>query len=326
MDSSWYFLRYCDPKNDKKPFDESKVKYWMPVDQYIGGIEHAVGHLIYSRFFTKVLRDMKILPGNLDEPFIRLFNQGIVHKNGVRMSKSAGNAVTQEEISEKYGIDAARLFLMFVASPESGIEWTDTGIEGVFRFVKRVLSLKTNSKADEKSEHYRNKFIKEFSDDIENFKFNLAIIKLIKFSEVLSEKCDKQSYEDFLKTISVFAPHIAEELWHKIGNKTFISLEKWPAADEKKINGKFEEAEKNADNTVSDILNVLSIIRQKTGKEGAKIYLYVIPNELASYNAEAISKRIGKETKIFAVNDKKKYDPEGKAGKAKPGKPGIYIE
>jgi leucyl-tRNA synthetase len=147
----------------------------------------------------------------------------------------------------------------------------------------------------------------------------------MKFAEILSEKCDKQSYEDILKTISVFAPHIAEELWHKLGNKTFISLEKWPEADESRINEKFEQEEKNVEKAVSDILNVLKIIKEKTGKEGGKIYLYVIPNELFSYNAEAISKRTQKEVKVFAVNDKKKYDPEGKASKAKPGKPGIYI-
>ena len=115
MDSSWYFMRYCSPKEKTKAFDAKAVEYWMPVDQYIGGIEHAVGHLIYSRFFTKALRDMGLL--KCDEPFSALFNQGIVYRDGKKMSKSAGNAVTQDDISKDYGIDTARLFLMFVASP-----------------------------------------------------------------------------------------------------------------------------------------------------------------------------------------------------------------
>jgi leucyl-tRNA synthetase len=128
------------------------------------------------------------------------------------------------------------------------------------------------------------------------------------------------------KVISPFCPHVAEEIWQEIGNKTFISLEKWPEVDSSKIDEKLEEIEKNIDKTVSDILNVLNIIKQKTGKEGTKIYLYVMPNELSNYNPEIISKRVCKEIKIFAVNDKTKFDPENKSSKAKPGKPAIFIQ
>lgn len=325
MDSSWYFLRYCDSKNNKKPFDEKKVKYWMPVDQYIGGIEHAVGHLMYSRFFTKALRDMKLLPENIFEPFMKLMNQGIVYKEGAKMSKSHGNVVTQEVISKKYGIDTARLFLMFLAAPESQVEWTDEGIEGISRFVKRILDLKVNGKKDNRTEHYRNKFVKEITLNIENLKFNLGVVKLMSFFDKIKDNCDKQSYFDFLKMLSVFAPHISEELWEKAGNKNFISLSSWPEHDEKKINNKFDEEDEAKDKIVSDILNIFRIVESK-GEKKTKVYVYVIPNELSLYDEGNISNRVGKPVKIFAVNDKNKYDPTSKSKNSKPGKPAIYLE
>ncbi len=324
MDSSWYFLRYCDSKNKNNPFDSKKVNYWMPVDQYVGGIEHAVGHLIYSRFFTKVLRDMKFV--NVDEPFMRLFNQGIVYKDGRKMSKSCGNVVTQDEISKKYGIDSARLFLMFVAAPDSNMEWSDEGVEGIYRFVRKVFELKAKGKKDSKSEHYRNKFIQEISSDIDGFRFNMAVIKLMRWLDILRENPEKTAYMDFLKILSVFAPHITEELWERAGGKGFVSVSDWPEFDEKKIDEKIEAAEKNLEKSISDILNILKIVKERTGNEGEKVYLYVIPNELNSFDSEVLSKRVGKIVKVFAVNDKKKYDPEGKSSKAKPGKPGIFVE
>jgi len=138
VDSSWYFLRYCDSKNNKLPFDPEKAAYWMPIDTYIGGKEHATMHLIYFRFFTKFLRDIGLL--KIDEPAPRLFNQGMLHKNGVVMSKSKGNVVIPEEIAKKYGIDTARLFLLFVASPDKDMEWSDEGIEGSFRFINKLMA------------------------------------------------------------------------------------------------------------------------------------------------------------------------------------------
>jgi leucyl-tRNA synthetase len=259
MDSSWYFLRYCDNKNNKQAFDKKNVDYWMPVDQYIGGIEHAVGHLIYSRFFTKALRDLGYL--SFDEPFLRLFNQGIVNKDGSKMSKSQGNIVTQDEISEKYGIDTARIFLMFVADPESSMEWNDAGVESIFRFVKRVIALEAKEKSNDKLEHYKNKFVKEITFDIEHFKFNLALIKLMKWEDVLSKGCDKKSYEEFLKIFSVFAPHVAEELWFNYGKKSFISIEEWPKFDEKKINEKVEFSEGLVNSLVEDINQVQKLAK-----------------------------------------------------------------
>ncbi len=326
VDSSWYFLRFCDSQNKKKPFDEKKAEYWMPVDQYIGGAEHAVMHLIYSRFFVKALKDMGFL--KFDEPFKKLFNQGIVYRNGQKMSKSVGNVVFQTDISDKYGIDTARLFLMFVSSPDRQMEWNDQGVEGAFRAINKLIRLKDKivKKAEEREEHKINLTIKKVSANIENFDYPKAIIPLFECLDSLQDGLNKKSYEILLKLISPFCPHIAEEMWEKVGNKGFVSLEEWPKADEKKIDEKFEKAEQSADKTVGDVMNVLKIVKEKSGKEANMVYLYVIPNELVNFDSEVLTRRVGKDVKVFAVNDKKKYDPEGKAGKAKPGKPGIYVE
>ena len=325
VDSSWYFLRYCDSHNMKEAFDKKKTEYWMPVDQYIGGAEHAVMHLMYARFFTKALRDLGYV--NFDEPFTRLFNQGIVYKDGAKMSKSKGNVVFQTEISDKYGIDTARLFLMFVSSPDKQMEWSDEGVEGSFRIINKLIRLKEkiSDKTTPMQDNKINFAIKKVNGALETFEYPKAIISIVECIDAFADNIKKESYEILLKLIHPFCPHITEELWHEIGHKSFISLASWPTIDESKIDEKLELAEKNVDKTVADILNVLNIIKEKTGKEGKSIYLYVIPNELANYNAEAITKRTGKEIKIFAVNDKEKYDPEGKASKAKPGKPGIYV-
>jgi leucyl-tRNA synthetase len=287
-------------------------------------------HLIYARFFTKALRDLGYL--NFDEPFIKLFNQGMLHgADGNKMSKSLGNVVNPIEIINKFGADALRMNLMSLASPDKDSVWNDNGVESVYRVLIRVMTFFKNIKIGKSSariESKVNKTIKEVTDDIENFRYNFAIIKIRALFEAFEgeKEISKKDLESFLKILHPICPHITEELWNKLGNKTFISLESWPASDESKIDEKLEQAEKNVDKTVSDILNVLNIIKEKTGKEGNKVYLYVMPFELASYNAEAIAKRVVKELKVFAVNDKAKYDPEGKAGKAKPGKPAIFIE
>ena len=139
VDSSWYFLRFCDPQNAELPFDPATAAYWMPVDFYSGGVEHAILHLLYSRFFTRVLRDVGLV--NFDEPFKRLLTQGMVLKNGAVMSKSKGNVVDPDDMLQKYGADALRLYVMFVAPPEKEVEWSDAGLEGSFRFLVRVWRL-----------------------------------------------------------------------------------------------------------------------------------------------------------------------------------------
>ncbi len=327
VDSSWYFLRYCDNKNKKKPFDRNKVEYWMPVDQYIGGAEHAVMHLMYARFFTKVLKDLKFL--DFDEPFTKLFNQGIVYKDGAKMSKSKGNVVLQTEISEKYGIDTARLFLMFVSSPDTQMEWIDEGIEGSSRIINRLIRLyeKIVKSTDRKQESRINTTIKKVTENIEKFDYPKAVIAIIEMVDHSSEGITKKNYGTLLKLISPFCPHVAEELWHKIGNKSFISLEEWPEIDESKIDKKVEEEEKLIEKLADDINSIIRIVKEK-GKTVSKAFVYVLPQEKQIYseNIDLIKKKTNLEINIFAVNDKKKYDPENKSSKAKPGKPGVYLE
>ncbi len=247
VDSSWYFLRYCDSKNNKLPFDPKKAGYWMPIDMYIGGKEHATMHLIYFRFFTKFLRDIGLL--KIDEPTLNLFNQGMLHKGGFVMSKSRGNVVTQEDIAAKYGIDTARLFLLFVASPDKDMEWSDEEIEGSFRFLNKFYNLisekKIKNKIDKKEESKLNKTIKETTEYLENFIFNKAIISMMQFTNWLNgqETISKESATKLVLMMSPFTPHACEELWHKLGNNPFCSLQKWPDYDKKKIDEKTEASE-----------------------------------------------------------------------------------
>ena len=324
VDSSWYFLRYCDNKNNKNIFNSKKVNYWMPIDQYIGGKEHATGHLIYFRFLTKVLKDMNLV--NFDEPALRLFNQGMLHKNGYVMSKSRGNVVSPEEISEKYGIDTGRLFLLFVASPDKDMEWNDEGIEGAYRFINKIYNLfdKKTVKHNERLESKRNKIVKEVTENIESFRYNISIVKLMEYVNYLNTKgASKECLEVLLKLLAPFTPHLAEEFWHK-NHRSFISLEKWPSFDVKKIKNEFEFEDKLIEQTIQDIRSILNIVKIKP-KKG---YIYCIPKEKKIFedNKNLFEIELNLKINIFAVNDKNIYDPQNKAKKAKLGKAGIYIE
>ncbi|MBI5803465.1 leucine--tRNA ligase [Candidatus Pacearchaeota archaeon] len=332
FDSSWYYLRFCDSKNKKEIFDRKKVKYWMPVDSYIGGAEHATMHLIYARFFTKVLRDMKFL--DFDEPFKKLFNQGMVHaSDGFVMSKSRGNVVDPSEIVKQFGADTLRLFLVSNGSPDKDFNWDSRGIEGIHKFLNKAhdfLQKTKPSSSSKKTESKLNKSTKEITEDIENLRYNIAIIKIRQLFDYISEegRISKKDVQSFVKLISPFMPHLAEEFWEKLGNKGFISLEKWPEADEKKIDESIEKEEQAIDKIVNDINNVVRIIKEKQDKEFTKAFIYVIPKEknLVSKNINSIEKRTGLKVQVFASNDSKKYDPEEKSKNAKPGKPGIYLE
>ncbi len=328
VNSSWYYLRYCDSKNDKKLFDSKKVNYWCPIDKYIGGKEHATMHLIYIRFYTKFLRDLGLL--DFDEPAVSLFNQGmLLGPDGDKMSKSKGNVVLPESVSKVYGIDTARLFLVSVASPDKDVAWSEQGVEGSLRFIKRIFdyfdSVKIG-KSSKRMESKVNKAIKEITRNIEYFEYNLAVIKLRKLFEGLELEISKKDLESCLKLLSPFAPHIAEELWEKIGGKGFISLAEWPRADEKKIDEKFEKIDEMNEKIVSDVLNILKIVKEKQGREVDNVYVYVLPKELEFYDVELLNKRIGKKVEVYMVNDKNKHDLTGKSKNAKPGKPAIFVE
>ncbi len=328
VNSSWYYLRYCDPKNKNEIFDKRKVSYWCPIDLYIGGKEHACLHLIYIRFYTKFLRDLGLL--KFDEPALRLFNQGfLLGPDGEKMSKSKGNVIVPEIVSEKYGIDTARLFLVSIASPDKDIIWSENGVEGSLKFIRKIFDYAKNlkiGKTSEKLESKINKTIKQVTDDIEYLKYNFAVIKLRSLFESLENEISKQDFEKCVKLLSPICPHIAEELWSKLGNKSILSSESWPSYDGSKINEKFEKTEELTEKTVSDILNIFKIVSERENKEVEKVYLYVLPHELENYSEKEISIRINKPVKIFSVSDKNKYDPQGKSSKAKPNKPAIYVE
>ncbi len=287
IDSSWYFLRFTDAKNEQQVFDSSKTNDLMPVDQYVGGIEHAILHLLYSRFFTKVLRDRGLL--NFDEPFQRLLTQGMVQgltytnpkksdkdkwvpvnlvdpadprdpKTGdplqlvyATMSKSKGNGVAPEDVIAKYGVDTARMFILFKAPPEKDLEWDEADVEGQFRFLNRVWRLVTDyiasgvsrgntlsdlTKSEKDLRRAIHTAIKAVSEDVEDeYQFNTAVSELMKLSNALTDASCKDSpiYAEGIETLVVllapFAPHIADELWHLMGNSNSVHTHAWPTFD-----------------------------------------------------------------------------------------------
>lgn len=285
IDSSWYFLRFADARNADAIFDSAKANDWLPVDQYVGGIEHAILHLLYSRFFTKVLRDRGLI--NFDEPFSRLLTQGMVQnityknpKTGKylpldqvnpddpkdpetgdplevfyeKMSKSKYNGVAPQDVLAKYGADTARMFILFKAPPEKDLEWDDADVEGQYRFLNRVWRLVTDfadretptaatspdlSKPEKELRRAIHTAIKEISEDIEgDYQLNTAVSELMKLSNALTDSPAKESavytegIQTLVKLLAPFAPHIAEELWHRLGHTESVHHQGWPVLDE----------------------------------------------------------------------------------------------
>lgn len=232
FDSAWYFLRFCSPQFDKEPFDKGKAKYWMPVDQYIGGIEHAILHLLYSRFFTKFFKDLGMI--DFDEPFQRLLTQGMVLKDGEVMSKSRGNIVDPDSIIKNYGADTLRLFILFAAPPETELEWDDRGIEGASKFLNRVWRIQDNLKVESDSSLTRtlHRTIKKVTGDFQDFKFNTAIASLMELTNVIYQSgADRQVFMRLIIMLAPIVPHFAEELWQSLGNKQSIFKAGWPEYD-----------------------------------------------------------------------------------------------
>ncbi|MDO8682275.1 MAG: leucine--tRNA ligase [Armatimonadota bacterium] len=270
IDSSWYFLRYASPQYDKGPFDKEQAAYWLPVDQYVGGIEHAVLHLLYSRFFTKVIQDLGLI--SFSEPFARLFTQGMIYKDGYKMSKSRGNVVAPDYINQRYGADTGRMFILFVGPPDQDAEWNDQGIEGVYRFLNRVWRTVTNG-IDEGYyiPEWRNHIgqiepsqdlmdlrrkvhqtISKVTRDIVGFHFNTAVSSLMELMNTLmateaSASKNKPKHSDDLHDLRViwseavenlalilspFAPHLADELWEQLGKSGSAYQTEWPGWDE----------------------------------------------------------------------------------------------
>jgi leucyl-tRNA synthetase len=297
VESSWYFARYACPDFDKGPLDKGRVDYWMPVDQYIGGIEHAVLHLLYARFFVKVLRDLGEL--GVDEPFLNLLTQGMVIKDGFKMSKSKGNVVDPDEMIQTYGDDTVRLFCLFAAPPEKDLDWNEQGVEGSFRFLSRMwrlvsenLDSLTSAAACAGGNHppgnlgrlrrKTHQTIKKVTEDIrERFHFNTAIAAVMELVNHLHQVLDnrqpdpmfwpvvKEAVEAVIVLSSPMVPHISEELWSMLGHRELLLETAWPAWDEQAL--KAEE---------------VLIVVQINGKLRSRI---TVPSDAGDKELEALS-------------------------------------
>ena len=319
LDSSWYFLRYCDPKNTEAPFDSAKANYWMNVDQYIGGVEHAILHLMYSRFFQMALYDMGLV--DCEEPFKNLLTQGMVNKDGKKMSKSLGNVVSPEEIIKKYGADTARLFILFAAPPDRELDWSDAGVEGSYRFLNRVYRLvyefkkkypevpaefKIEGPADKSLNYMLNAAIKKVSEDVGGrYSFNTAISTIMELVNEMykykeGEKVNAgllgKAVKELILILSPFTPHICEEMWEHMGQSESLVSMPWPEYDEAalikdevevviQVNGKLKDkifAANNSDRAELEkaALENKNIQTLLEGKTVVKVV--VVPNKLVN--------------------------------------------
>ncbi len=242
--SSWYFLRYVDNKNNNELVSKEKADKWLPVDLYVGGIEHAVLHLLYARFYTKFLKDIGVV--TFDEPFKKLFNQGMINKNGKKMSKSEGHFVSPDELVEKYGCDSLRMYELFVGPPELDCEWDDSGIDGVYRYIKKVWKLVTENSnkiipVTKDLERIRHKMVYEITTRLNNFSMNTVVSGFMEYTNKLADivknehGIDKDTLETLIKLLAPFTPHVAEELWQMIGHNETVFKQSWPKYDKDKM-------------------------------------------------------------------------------------------
>lgn len=303
--SSWYFLRYIDPHNDKEFASYELLKHWMPVDLYVGGAEHAVGHLLYSRFWNKFLFDKGLT--TTKEPFKKLFHQGmILGENGEKMSKSRGNVVNPDDVIEKYGADSLRLYEMFMGPLEASLPWSMGGLDGAKRFIERVFRIVSDDSLksrltqinDGKLDYIYNVTVKKVTEDFENLQFNTAISQMMIFiNEVYKqESIFIEYYENFIKMMSCICPHVCEEIWQMLGHKDIIDFEPWPTYDSSKlvlneveiaiqINGKLRDTIKISLNSSEEqikekVLSLESIKSRVEGKEIKKVI--IIKNKIVN--------------------------------------------
>ena len=294
--SSWYYLRYSDPKNEKEFASKENLKKWLPVDLYVGGAEHSVLHLLYSRFFTKVLHKLGYL--DFDEPFLKLRHQGIIlAEDGTKMSKSKGNVVNPDEVVEKFGADSLRMYEMFMGPLEDAKPWNTKGIVGIYRFLEKVWKLQgkitiskldssKSQKSNDKIQNLIHKSIKKTSQDIEKLRFNTAISQLM----ILTNEMEKErelrvtDYELLVTLLAPFAPHICEELWEKLGHKESIFNESWPEYDEELAKDEEIDLVVQVNGKLRDTIKVPAEIQEEEAKEKAlsseKIKKYIGKNKI----------------------------------------------
>lgn len=322
VDSSWYFLRYCDAHNSEKPFDKKKAGYWMNVDQYIGGVEHAILHLLYARFFQMVMHDLGLV--DAEEPFDNLLTQGMVIKDGAKMSKSLGNIVSPEEIQAKYGADTARLFILFAAPPEKELDWSDAGVEGSYRFLNRVYRLVqeyvneirgdfrgsetiTIQSAEDKALNFQlNATVKKVTEDAGGrFSFNTAISSIMELVNALYKYKQGEvnvplmndAIEKLILILNPFVPHITEELWNNLGHEDRVYQQNWPEFDPAaleletveiivQVNGKLKDKmafEKNAEKSAIEEAALASERVQDAIAGKSVVKTIVVPNKLINF-------------------------------------------
>lgn len=322
VDSSWYFLRYCDAHNSEKPFDKKKADYWMNVDQYIGGVEHAILHLLYARFFQMVMHDLGLV--DAEEPFDNLLTQGMVIKDGAKMSKSLGNIVSPEEIQAKYGADTARLFILFAAPPEKELDWSDAGVEGSYRFLNRVYRLVqeyvneirgdfrgsetiTIQSAEDKALNFQlNATVKKVTEDAGGrFSFNTAISSIMELVNALYKYKQGEvnvplmndAIEKLILILNPFVPHITEELWNDLGHEDRVYQQNWPEFDPAaleletveiivQVNGKLKDKmafEKNAEKSAIEEAALASERVQDAIVGKSVVKTIVVPNKLINF-------------------------------------------
>lgn len=322
VDSSWYFLRYCDAHNSEKPFDKKKADYWMNVDQYIGGVEHAILHLLYARFFQMVMHDLGLV--DAEEPFDNLLTQGMVIKDGAKMSKSLGNIVSPEEIQAKYGADTARLFILFAAPPEKELDWSDAGVEGSYRFLNRVYRLVqeyvneirgdfrgsetiTIQSAEDKALNFQlNATVKKVTEDAGGrFSFNTAISSIMELVNALYKYKQGEvnvplmndAIEKLILILNPFVPHITEELWNNLGHEDRVYQQNWPEFDPAaleletveiivQVNGKLKDKmafEKNAEKSAIEEAALASERVQDAIAGKSVVKTIVVPNKLINF-------------------------------------------
>jgi leucyl-tRNA synthetase len=299
--SCWYYLRYLDPANKTEFAAKEKIDYWMPVNLYVGGAEHAVLHLLYSRFWHKVLYDIGVV--NTDEPFMRLVNQGmILGEGGVKMSKSLGNVINPDEIIEEFGADSMRLYEMFMGPLEASKPWSTRGIVGVKRFLERVWKISekeiTDDSPDSELLKLLHKTIKKVSNDTKALNFNTAIAQMMIYIGELYKQdiVSRTLWEPFILLLAPYAPHLAEEIWEKLGKSTSVSKAEWPKWDEDmtkedvvtvvfQVNGKIRGKADCALGTKKEELELLAKSDEKVKKyieEKTIVKIIVIPNKLVN--------------------------------------------
>jgi len=292
--SNWYYLRYCDPINDKKLADPKKLEHWMPVDWYNGGMEHTTLHLLYSRFIYKFLRDIKVVPKSIgSEPYKKRTSHGVIlGKGGIKMSKSKGNVINPEKVVKEHGADAMRVYEMFMGPFEQMIPWDTKGVKGVRRFLDKAWRLQNKTNPEPKSQSPKlesliHKTIKKVSDDIESLKFNTAISSLMILANQLEKQKEisEKDYSIFLILLSPFAPHIAEELWERANFKGLCCEQKWPKYNQKLIKEKKITLVSQINGKIRDKIEVKSDISEKEA------------NKIASSRAKVLKYTKGKKIK-----------------------------